>query len=136
MAGGIIEDIMQDILILLIAIKQLIKQYHWQANSYQEHILADKLEEDLEDYIDEVAEVSVVMELSEKQLNADVLLGKASLYLQDKKEATELNLTKAFGDLSEAVHELSEKSTNIGLNDLLGRIANLTIKKIYLLNLK
>ena len=51
---------MQEILILLIAIKQLIKQYHWQAKSYQEHILADKLEEDLEDYIDEVAEVSRV----------------------------------------------------------------------------
>ena len=127
---------MQEILILLIAIKQLIKQYHWQANSYQEHILADKLEEDLEDYIDEVAEVSVVMEMSDKQLNADALLGKASLYLQDKKEASILNLIKVFGDLSEAAHELSEKATNIGLNDLLGRIANLTIKKMYLLHLQ
>lgn len=70
---------MQSILIILIALKQYIKQYHWQAKSYQEHILADKLEEGLEDYIDEVAELSVVIDLSDESLKANMLLGKASL---------------------------------------------------------
>lgn len=127
---------MQEILILLIAIKQLIKQYHWQAKSYQEHILADKLEEDLEDYIDEVAELSVVIDLSDESLKANVLLGKASLYLEGKGKADLLNIAQVLSDLGDEIDRVNDKAEALGIKDLCGRLSNSLLRKIYLIQLQ
>lgn len=127
---------MHKVLVILIAIKQFIKQYHWQASSYQEHILADKLEEDLEDYIDEVAELSVLAENDDRKLEAKLLLGEATNFLNGKGNATLLNIANAFSELAEELHQLSAKTEYIGLNDLYGRLSNLILRKIYLIQLQ
>lgn len=127
---------MQNILIILIALKQYIKQYHWQAKSYQEHILADKLEEGLEDYIDEVAELSVVIDLSDESLKANILLGKASLYLEGKGKADLMNIGQVLVDLSEEINAVNDKAENIGIKDICGRLSNSLLRKMYLIQLQ
>lgn len=134
--GGIIEEAMQNILIILIALKQYIKQYHWQAKSYQEHILADKLEEGLEDYIDEVAELSVVIDLSDESLKANMLLGKASLYLEGKGKADLLNIAQVLSDLGDEIDRVNDKAEALGIKDLCGRLSNSLLRKIYLIQLQ
>jgi len=127
---------MQEILILLIAIKQYIKQYHWQAKSYQEHILADKLEEGLEDYIDEIAELSIVAELSEKQVKAKDLLEQAAQCLGNEDKADLLSIMNLFVSLSEEVNAFEEKAEALGLKDLCGRLSNTILRKVYLIHLQ
>lgn len=127
---------MQNILIILIALKQYIKQYHWQAKSYQEHILADKLEEGLEDYIDEVAELSVVIDLSDESLKANVLLGKASLYLEGKGKADLLNIAQVLSDLGDEIDRINDKAEALGIKDLCGRLSNSLLRKMYLIQLQ
>lgn len=127
---------MEKILVALIAIKQAIKQYHWQAKSYQEHILADKLEEDLEDYIDEVAELSVLLLPSDKHLEAKLLLGKASLFLADKQEITLMSILELLGNLQEDITEFNDKTEDLGFKDLCGRLSNTLLRKAYLIQLQ
>ena len=127
---------MTQILIILIALKQAIKQYHWQAKSYQEHILADKLEEDLEDYIDETAELSVLTEGSKEQLKANVLLAKASLFLNEKGEINLQKLLEIFSKLQETIGDYNEKNEDIGISDLCGRLTNAILRKAYLIQLQ
>lgn len=127
---------MQDILIILIALKQYIKQYHWQAKSYQEHILADKLEEDLEDYIDEIAELSIVAELSDKQVKAKDLLEQAAQCLGNEDKADLLSIMNLFVSLSDEVNAFDEKAEALGLKDLCGRLSNTILRKVYLIHLQ
>ena len=126
---------MHKLLVILIALKQFIKQYHWQAKSYQEHILADKLEEGLEDYIDEVAEISVVVDFEEK-LEANLLLGEASLYLKDKGTADLDTMVKILGDLEKELVYTNDRAKLLGISDLTGRLSNSLLRKIYLIQLQ
>lgn len=123
---------MQKILILLIAIKQSIKQYHWQATSYQDHLLGDRLLEDLDDYIDETAELSVLFE-GKEPLAASVLLGKASLYLSGKGACNLNTIAEEFGNLTEELTRLSANTDDNGLKDLFGRMSNTVLRKLYLI---
>jgi len=127
---------MTEILIILIALKQAIKQYHWQATSYQDHILADKLEEGLEDYIDEVAELSVLITGNKEQLAANVLLAKASLFIRDKSKISLKDILEIFGTLQEKLGDYSERTKDIGLSDLCGRLTNSILRKAYLIQLQ
>ena len=123
---------MEKILFTLIALKQYIKQYHWQAKSYQEHILADKLEEDLEDYIDEVAELSLVTETP--NVEAKHLLGEATSFLNGKDKADLNTLADLFIELQEQLQSL--KPELLGVSDLAGRLSNTILRKLYLIQLQ
>lgn len=127
---------MKKILIALIAVKQAIKQYHWQAKSYQEHILADKLEEGLEDYIDETAELSVLTEENEKHLDAKVLLGNASSFLDNKENLNIFDILGLFAKLQDAITSYNDTTEDIGLKDLCGRLSNTLLRKAYLIQIQ
>lgn len=126
---------MKEILVTLIALKQYIKQYHWQATSYQDHILADKLEEGLEDYIDEVAELSLV---TEKTANVEArhLLGLAENYLNGKDKADLSTLGELFAELLEELQSVNEQVKILGIADLTGRLSNSVLRKLYLIKLQ
>ena len=126
---------MKDILVTLIALKQYIKQYHWQAKSYQEHILADKLEEDLEDYIDETAELSVVVEQSDEHLQANGLLDVAAKILPEGKAELQ-QVALLLIRLNQQLKELKPKAGEMGVEDLLSRLSNSILRKIYLIHLQ
>jgi len=125
---------MEKILVTLIAIKQYIKQYHWLAKSYQDHILADKLEEDLEDYIDEVAELSLVTEIP--NVEARHLLGKATSFLNGKDKVDLNTLGELFAELLEELQSVNEQVKLLGIADLTGRLSNSVLRKLYLIKLQ
>ena len=126
---------MKDILVTLIALKQYIKQYHWQAKSYQEHILADKLEEGLEDYIDETAELSVVVEQTDEHLQAGGLLDVAAKILPEGKAELQ-QVALLLIRLNQQLKELKPKVGEMGVEDLLSRLSNSILRKIYLIHLQ
>lgn len=127
---------MKDILVTLIALKQYIKQYHWQAKSYQEHILADKLEEDLEDYIDETAELSVVVEQTDEHLQAGKLLSEAANIVSEDNESHLRKIAYLLVALNEDLKELKPKVGEMGVEDLFSRLSNSILRKIYLIHLQ
>lgn len=127
---------MKDILVTLIALKQYIKQYHWQAKSYQEHILADKLEEGLEDYIDETAELSVVVEQADEHLQAGKLLAEAATILPEGADSTLRQIALLLVALNDNLKELKPKAGEMGVEDLFSRLSNSILRKIYLIHLQ
>lgn len=127
---------MKDILVTLIALKQYIKQYHWQAKSYQEHILADKLEEGLEDYIDETAELSVVVEQTDEHLQAGKLLAEAANILPEGADSTLRQIALLLVALNDNLKELKPKVGEMGVEDLFSRLSNSILRKIYLIHLQ
>lgn len=127
---------MKDILVTLIALKQYIKQYHWQAKSYQEHILADKLEEDLEDYIDETAELSVVVEQTDEHLQAGKLLDEASTILPEGADSTLRQIALLLVALNDNLKDSKPKVGEMGVEDLFSRLSNSILRKIYLIHLQ
>lgn len=127
---------MKDILVTLIALKQYIKQYHWQAKSYQEHILADKLEEGLEDYIDETAELSVMIEQTDEHLQAGKLLAEAANIVSEDNESHLRKIAYLLVALNEDLKELKPKVGEMGVEDLFSRLSNSILRKIYLIHLQ
>ena len=127
---------MKEILVTLIALKQYIKQYHWQAKSYQEHILADKLEEGIEDYIDETAELSVVVEQTDEHLQAGKLLAGAATILPEGADSTLRQIALLLVALNDNLKELKPKAGEMGVEDLFSRLSNSILRKIYLIHLQ
>lgn len=124
---------MEDILIILIAIKQAVKQYHWNAKTYQEHLLGERLLEDIEDYIDEVAEISKVNQ-EDPNLSAKFLLGEASDILENKDYDDIKNIGNLFYALLQELNAQEEKAVIIGIKDIYSRLSNATLRKLYLIN--
>lgn len=124
---------MEQILIILIAIKQAVKQYHWNAKSYQEHLLGERLLEDIEDYIDEVAEISKVNQ-EDPNLSAKFLLREASDILENKDYDDIKNIGNLFYALLQELNSQEEKAVIIGIKDIYSRLSNATLRKLYLIN--
>lgn len=124
---------MEDILIILIAIKQAVKQYHWNAKSYQEHLLGERLLEGIEDYIDEVAEISKVNQ-EDPNLSAKFLLGEASGILENKDYNDIKNIGQLFYALLQELNEIEDKAVIIGIKDIYSRLSNAILRKLYLIN--
>lgn len=124
---------MEELLIILIAIKQAIKQYHWNATTYQEHLLGDRLLEGIEDYIDEVAEISKV-DQENPNLGAKHLLAEASKYLADTDYNNLKNLAWLFYSLLQEINTLDEKTMVVGIKDIYSRLSNTALRKLYLIN--
>lgn len=124
---------MEQILIILIAIKQAIKQYHWNATSYQEHLLGERLLEDLEDYIDEVAEISKVNQES-PDLSAQNLLEKAAKYIGDRNCNSIKAIANMIFELIQELNAQEENATLLGVKDIFSRLSNTALRKLYLID--
>lgn len=131
--GNYKGDEMEHILIILIAIKQAVKQYHWNATSYQDHLLGERLLEDIEDYIDEVAEIANINK-EETNLDAKYLLEEASDFLEKKDYNDIRSIGGLFYALLQELNELEDKAVIIGIKDIYSRLSNATLRKLYLIN--
>ena len=126
---------MEKLLYILLATKQAVKQYHWLAKSYQEHILADQLEDGLEGYIDEVAELLLVTDES-ANVGAKYLLERAENYLNGKTTIDLLVLWDLFADIMQQAQMVNDEEKVLGIADLTGRLSNLALRKMYLIKLQ
>lgn len=134
---------MNRMIVLLLAFKMYVKQFHWLAKGYENHILADKLEEDLDDYIDEAAELYNVNSEFRDSLYAKNLLEFASNYLKNQIGAytgSDMNLhidsmLKMAGQIIEdcSANPGAEGVVKQAYSDYYSRLSNLMVKKCYLL---
>lgn len=124
---------MEELLIILIAIKQAIKQYHWNATTYQEHLFGDRLLEGIEDYIDEVAEISKVNQ-EDPNLAAKHLLQEASACLENKDYNDLKNIGGLFYALLQELEQDEDEAKILGVKDIYSRLSNTALRKLYLIN--
>lgn len=127
---------------MLLAFKMYVKQYHWLARGYENHILADKLEEDLDDYIDEAAELYNVNNDTQDNLYAKVILDYSSNWLNGAGiyKGTDMKLhldtlLKLAGQIIEecATNTGAEGAVKQAYGDYYSRLSNLMVKKCYLI---
>lgn len=127
---------------MLLALKLYIKQYHWLAKGYDNHILADKLEEELDEYIDEAAELFTIKSEDLSGIYAANILGSASEHLKDFYSGEDMKLY--FPNLISLIVEIldfcstfkGEGVLQAGYGDYVGRLSNLLLKKLYLLEIQ
>lgn len=126
---------------MLLGLKMYVKQYHWLAKGYLEHILADKLEEELDDYIDEAAELYAVSHNNLISLTSAQTLGNAHSFIientDDKKSELDnlINLiTLVMMNCKVVAEEDNDFKQPIG--DYLGRLSNLLMRKLYLIDVQ
>ena len=133
---------MKELLYNLIGLKQYIKQYHWLAKGYDNHILADKLEDDLDEQIDELAELLLAID-ENTNVSADYLLREATTRIPQTGLHPEMhvilqNIANMCGVIlgickdNHSGNELAE----LAFSDYVGRLSNSIVRKLYLIQLQ
>lgn len=144
------EITMKELLYNLIGLKQYIKQYHWLAKGYDNHILADKLEDGLEEQIDELAELGLASFSEDADFYAKDLLAGANTMIENSYTGTDMNETlKAIAGLFGNVLTLSKQTqdelkehltgqniADLAFSDYLGRLSNSALVKLYLIQIQ
>lgn len=109
----------------LIAFKYACKLNHWQTDSYAKHLLFDRLQEDIDELVDDIAERYFMSQAHKSELNAELL----------SSESIELNLVKMAQDIMQEATDLAADDNPIisGLADNIisafaGKLALLTLK--------
>lgn len=119
-----------DLIICLMAIEGYAKDIHYNIADYSIHLFADRIQEDLSDFIDEIKENCLlakgkdVLKSSEYLLNASKLIPN-NISLNELK-----NLLVDVLVVLEQINELS-----LGDSDLLGRIGNKMQNNLGVLNI-
>lgn len=130
---------------MLLAFKMYVKQYHWLSAGYENHILADKLEEDLDDYIDEAAEFYNVNNDNPDPLFAKHILDESSNLLNASKIYNGSDMSQYLNSLLSFASEIIEECYKTpgaegpvaqAYSDYYSRLSSLMVKKCYLINLQ
>ena len=130
---------MEKFVYMLLGLKMTIKQYHWLAKGYDEHILADKLEEELDDYMDEAAELSLVVTDKFADFYSRHILEEAKEFVErtvdDNGDLIAIAglITTIMGECRKPVEEDVVKQP---FGDYLGRLSNLLMRKLYLIEVQ
>lgn len=135
---------MKELLYILIGLKQYIKQYHWLVKGYDNHILADKLGEGLEDEIDELVELTITASGNENDFIAQELLNRAGQGLNgayiglDAKETlkTIADLCVKILNQCKALQGNYKDMTELAFSDYFGRLSNSILRKLYLIQVQ
>lgn len=133
---------MKELLSNLIALKQYIKQYHWLAAGYENHILADKLEEDLDGQIDELAELMIASGEEEnifyaKNIFSDASIAVDNVYAGRGMDEMLKNLAGLFARVLElAKKPVADEMLSLAFGDFCGRLSNSVLRKLYLIQIQ
>ncbi len=118
---------MFELLQKLIAFKYSCKLNHWTTNEYSMHLLFDRLQEDMDDIIDDVAEKYFMAGGKKTELNKDVL----------DNSRININLVEGSNDIIAFIDNLVDTGNfPEGINSLLGGIQEGFTEKLALLSLK
>ena len=90
---------MLELMKMLIALKYSCKNNHWKTNSYSAHLLYDRLQEDIDDMVDDIAEKYFMSFDKQNELGSDILSG----------EITE-NVTQAIEAIIKHVETMADSS--------------------------
>lgn len=111
----------------LIAFKYSCKLAHWKSTTYAQHLLYDRLQEGMDDLIDDIAERYFMAGKQTKQLSAKVL---------DPKYVN-ADLSAAIKDILQTIDKLMAKGNlSEGVESLITDIASQFLGKLALVDLK
>ena len=111
----------------LIALKYSCKLNHWKTDEYAKHLLFDRLQEDIDDFVDNIAEEYFMANNEKKDLNNDVL----------NVGFINLDLVKSCQDINFHIEKIiNNEKFSQGILSLLGNIAESIDEKLALLTLK
>lgn len=110
----------------LIAFKYACKINHWSTNGYSQHLLFDRLNESIDDWVDSIAESYFMAEGNKKVFNSNILNPKF----------INTNLVQSCERIISHLEELQNNDeTNEGLKSLLSNIEQEFLIKLALANL-
>lgn len=134
---------MKEILYHLIGLNQYIKQYHWLADGYENHILADKLADGLDDEIDELAELLLATQTKETDFAAKEVLSQSQQTVENAYIGTDMvetlkSLAELFGKILILCKEPFDEGevTELAFSDFRGRLSNSILRKLYLIQIQ
>ena len=134
---------MKEILYHLIGLNQYIKQYHWFAAGYENHILADKLADGLDDEIDELAELLLATQTQETDFAAKEVLRQSQQTVENAYIGTDMvetlkALAELFGKILILCKEPFDEGevTELAFSDFRGRLSNSILRKLYLIQIQ
>lgn len=134
---------MKEILYHLIGLNQYIAQYHWLAAGYENHILADKLADGLDDEIDELAELLLATVNNENDFTAKELLVKSQQTVENAYTGTDMaetlkSLVELFGKILKLCNDYKDTHdiTKLAFADFRGRLSNSILRKLYLIQIQ
>lgn len=109
----------------LIAFKYACKIKHWSTNNYAEHLLYDRLTEELDDWVDAISENYFMANNNKSVFKSDVLNNKLIQY----------DLPKMCSNIISLLEELQTNEYSEGINSLLSSIEDGFLNKLALANL-
>lgn len=110
-----------DFIVKLMVIKNFSKDIHYTAQSYSDHLLADRIADGLEDYCDELKE-NVLLGNASKVAPSSYYLEKASKEVPELKEDIEDNIEELFWLIDRTVKSTSGLKLDRGDNSLIDGI--------------
>ncbi len=111
----------------LIAFKYSCKLNHWGTDEYAKHLLFDRLQEDIDDFVDNIAEEYFMANNKKADLKASVL----------SEDFINPNLVKSAQDINAYIEKIiNNEKFSQGILSLLGNIAEAFDEKLALLTLK
>lgn len=121
---------MDKLIVLLMAIEGTSKNVHYDIADYSIHLLADRIQEDLNGFIDEIKE-NCILAKGQKVKNSSYYLQEASKYVVD--DISLLAIRNIIIDT--LVHLESLTGISVGDSDLLGRIGTKLQNDLAILNI-
>lgn len=121
---------MDKLIVLLMAIEGTSKNVHYEIADYSIHLLADRMQEDLNGFIDEIKE-NCILAKGQKVKNSSYYLQEASKYVID--DISLLAIRNIVIDT--LVHLESLTGISVGDSDLLGRIGTKLQNDLAILNI-
>ena len=118
-----------------------VKQYHWLAKGYDEHILADKLEDELDNYIDEAAELFAVTHNDLMFLMSEQVLGNAHTFVTENTDIKKPDLHNLINLITLVMLNCKtvaaeDNDFKQAVSDYTGRLSNLLLRKLYLIEVQ
>lgn len=118
---------MYDLLQKMIAFKYACKINHWKTNDYAQHLLFDRLSEEIDNWVDEIAE-NYFMATGDKKIFKPSLLNSKCIDFDLQKMC---NLI-----ISDIEKLIKKKDVNEGMKSLLTEIESGFLNKLALVKLK
>jgi len=111
----------------LIAYKYSCKLNHWGTDNYADHLLFDRLQEGIDDFVDNIAEQYFMANNKKKDLNSSIM----------ETKYVNLDLVKSAKDINAYIKKIMDNDKfSEGILSLLGTIAEAFDEKLALLTLK
>lgn len=114
----------------LLALQGQAKNVHYNTKDYGIHLFADRVQEDIDDFMDELKE-NYLLAHGHKVKSSSVYLAEASTYVKDNNDLLSIKpiLIKCLTALEQV------QNMSMGDNDLLGRIGDNLQNSLGLLNM-